>query len=433
MTMHAFRGSILHYLEDPHSHPDQAREYIEDGLLLVESGRIRAVGPYSSMMPSLPTGTPLEDYSGKLLMPGMIDLHTHYPQTEVIASYGRQLLDWLNNYTFPTEMKFSDKAYASAIAERFVQELLRNGTTTAMVFTTVHPQSTEAFFEVAEQHQLRMIAGKVMMDRHAPAGLCDTAESSYTDSKALIERWHGKARLSYAVTPRFAPTSTPEQLQAAGRLMQEYPGLYLQSHLAENRDELAWVAELFPQARDYLDAYEQAGLLGPHCVYAHGIHLSDSACQRLADSGTVLAHCPTSNLFLGSGLFDMSRLTDQGVRFALGTDVGGGTSFSLFRTLGEAYKVQQLLQHSLHPDRAFYLATLGGARALSLDQHIGNFLPGKEADFIVIDPESTPLLSFRIQHCKTLSEKLFVLATLGDDRLIAATYILGQLAYSQEA
>ena len=432
MSMQAYRGSILHYVKDPHTHPETARVYIEDGLLVIKDGRVHAVGPFSSLIGSLPLEATRVDYSGKLIMPGFIDLHTHYPQTEIIGAYGRQLLDWLNNYTFPTEKKFADTGYAEEVAEVFLQELLRNGTTTAMVFTTVHPDSTDAFFATAASLDLRMIAGKVMMDRNAPDYLTDTAQRSYEDSAALIEHWHGKGRLAYAVTPRFAPTSSPEQLSFAGQLMQEYPGVYLQSHLAENKDELAWVASLFPNARDYLDAYEQAGLLGPHSVYAHGIHLSDSACQRLAESGTVLAHCPTSNLFLGSGLFDMSRLTDKEVGFALGTDIGGGTSFSIFKTLAEAYKIQQLQDYSLHPDRAFYLATLGGAKALSLDHCIGNFQTGKEADFIVLDPSSTPLMRFRMEHCQDITEKLFVFAILGDDRLISATYILGKLVYRQE-
>ena len=432
MSMQAYRGSILHYVEDPHTHPETARVYIEDGLLVVKDGRIHAVGPFSSLISSLPIEATRVDYSGKLIMPGFIDLHTHYPQTEIIGAYGRQLLDWLNNYTFPTEKKFADTGYAEEVAEVFLQELLRNGTTTAMVFTTVHPDSTDAFFATAASLDLRMIAGKVMMDRNAPDYLTDTAQRSYEDSAALIEHWHGKGRLAYAVTPRFAPTSSPEQLSFAGQLMQEYPGVYLQSHLAENKDELAWVASLFPNALDYLDAYEQAGLLGPRSIYAHGIHLSDSACQRLAESGTVLAHCPTSNLFLGSGLFEMSRLTDKGVGFALGTDIGGGTSFSMFKTLAEAYKIQQLQDYSLHPDRAFYLATLGGAKALSLDHCIGNFQTGKEADFIVLDPSTTPLMRFRMEHCQNITEKLFVFAILGDDRLISATYILGNLVYRQE-
>ncbi|KGK43410.1 guanine deaminase [Nitrincola sp. A-D6] len=432
MNQHAFRGSVLHYLEDPLTHAEHASEYIEDALLLVEDGKIKALAPYAELISTLDPSVKLVDYSGKLLMPGFIDLHSHYPQTEIIASYGKQLLDWLNNYTFPTESKFSDAAYAKSIAELFIDELLRNGTTTAMVFATVHKASADAFFEAAAAQNLRMIAGKVLMDRNAPAALCDTAESGYAESAELIEKWHGKQRLSYAVTPRFAPTSTPEQLHSAGQLLQSYPDVYLQSHLAENHDELTWVADLFPKARDYLDVYEQAGLLGSRCVYAHGIHLSDSACERLAQSGTVLAHCPTSNLFLGSGLFDMQRISAQGIRYALGTDVGGGTSFSMFRTLAEAYKIQQLQQHSLHPHQSLYLATLGGARALSLDHLIGNFLPGKEADFIVVDPQATPLLSFRTAQCESLTEMLFALTTLGDDRLIYATYILGNLAYLQE-
>ncbi len=432
MTVQAFRGSILHYLDDPTTHPDSAREYFDDGILLLKNGKVLAVGDYQNLVERIPADAIRKDYSGKLIMPGFVDMHTHYPQTEIIAAYGKQLLDWLNNYTFPTESKFYHYDYAKTVAEIFIEELLKNGTTTAMVFTTVHPQSTHAFFDTAWEQDLRMIAGKVMMDRNAPDYLLDTPESSYEESARLIEEWHGKGRLSYAVTPRFAPTSSPMQLHYAGRLLAEYPDVYLQSHLAENKDELAWVASLFPDAHDYLNAYEQAGLLGPKSIYAHGIHLSDSACQRLAQSGSVLAHCPTSNLFLGSGLFQMSRMTDHGVRFALGTDIGGGTSFSMLRTMAEAYKVQQLQGHSLHPDNAFYHATLGGAKALSLDHCIGNFLPGKEADFIVLDPSTTPLMHFRIEHCQDITEKLFVFATLGDDRLILATYILGHLLYHKE-
>lgn len=432
MTSHAFRASILHYLDDPRLQGESAREYFEDGLLLIENGRIAALGPYSDLIKTLDSHITVEDYSGHLIMPGFIDLHTHYPQTEMIAAYGRQLLEWLNTYTFPTERKFADKDYAKAIATFFVDELLRNGTTTAMVFGTVHKQSVDALFEVAQAQDMRLLAGKVMMDRNAPDFLTDTAQSAYEDSAELIERWHEKGRLHYAVTPRFAPTSTPEQLQKAGQLLQDYPGVYLQSHLAENRDELAWVAALFPNARDYLDAYEQFGLLGPKSIYAHGIHLSEHACQRLADSATVLAHCPTSNLFLGSGLFDMERMHAQGVRFAIGTDVGAGTSFSMFQTLGDAYKIQQLQSVSLAPDQSFYLATLGGARALSLETHLGNFLPGKEADFVVINLKSTPLMAFRTGTCQSLNEVLFVLSMLGDDRLIEATYILGSKAYQRE-
>ena len=308
----------------------------------------------------------------------------------------------------------------------FFDELLRNGTTTALIFGTVHASSVDAVFEQALERQLRMIAGKVLMDRNAPDALCDTPEQGYADSKALIEKWHGRDRLQYAVTPRFAPTSSQEQLQKAGQLLAEYPDVYLHTHLAENEKEVAWVKALFPEADSYLAVYEQANLIRKRSVFAHGIHLCDQDCQTLANHQAAIAHCPTSNLFLGSGLLDLPRLQAHGVRVALGTDVGAGTSFSLFKTLDEAYKIQQLRGHSLTPFQALYMATLGGARALDLEGTIGNFLPGNEADFIVLDLHATPLLQFRTQYCQDLESLLFVLNTLGDDRLIEKTFALGR-------
>lgn len=426
-----FRGSLLFFTADPKDEGDQALHYQQDGLLLVDdNGLISAVGAYADLIDTLPADVSITDYSGKLLMPGFVDCHVHYPQTEMIAAYGTQLLDWLQTHTFPVESRFSDFDYGVGMAERFCTELLRNGTTTALVFGTVHPQSVDAFFSVAQRRKLRMIAGKVMMDRHAPDSVLDSAESSYQESRALIEKWHGVDRLLYAVTPRFAPTSTPQQLQLAGQLLAEHPDVYLHTHLSENIDEIAWVSALFPDCRDYLDVYEQAGLLGKRSVFAHGIHLCDHECERMAATDSVVAHCPSSNLFLGSGLFSLKRMDDYGIRVGIGSDVGGGSSFSTFDSLADAYKIQQLQGVNLDPYRALYLATLGGARALSLDDRIGSFKPGLEADFIVIDPQATDFLAFRTQHCKSLKELLFVLNTLGDDRLIAATYILGELAHS---
>lgn len=438
-----FRGSLLFFTSDPLQDGDAAYQWIEDGLLWVgESGLIERVGAYEQLAGLLieqqteqqtEQQIQLLDYRGKVLLPGFVDCHIHYPQTEMIAAYGTQLLDWLQTHTFPVESQFSDYAYGVSMAERFVTELLRNGTTTALVFGTVHPQSVEAFFSVAQQHQLRMIAGKVMMDRHAPEAVLDTAETSYHESKALIEKWHGVDRLSYAVTPRFAPTSTPAQLHMAGRLLAEFPDVYLHTHLSENVDELAWVQSLFPDSEHYLDVYDQAGLLGSRSIFAHGIHLCDDECQRLARSDSVLAHCPSSNLFLGSGLFNLKKMDDYGIRVGIGSDVGGGSSFSAFDSLADAYKIQQLQHHNLDPFRALYLATLGGAKALSLDDKIGSFQPGMEADFIVLDPQATDFLAFRTAHCHNLKETLFVLNTLGDDRVIAATYILGQLAHQRDS
>ncbi|MEE2729937.1 MAG: guanine deaminase [Pseudomonadota bacterium] len=429
---YAYRAAILYCVGDPHQMGPQACCYHEDGILWVEDGRIKAVGPAEKILNQLPQRIPLETFAHHLILPGFVDTHIHYPQTEMIAAYGEQLLSWLNTYTFPTELQFADANHASKVADVFLDELLRNGTTSALVFGTVHPQSVDAFFQAAQQRGLRMIAGKVMMDRHAPDALCDNAEQSYHDSKALIERWHGVDRLQYAVTPRFAPTSTPQQLEKAGQLLQEHPGVYLHTHLSENTNEVAWVQALFPEAANYLDVYDRAGLLSRRSVFAHGIHLCDAECARLAATGSAIAHCPTSNLFLGSGLFPLDRLQQHGVTVGLGTDVGGGTSFSMLRTLDEAYKIQQLRGHTLDPFQALYLATLGGAKALDLDHSIGSLQAGFEADFSILDLHATPLMAFRMPHCRTLQETLFVLNTLGDDRCIERTYALGRCVHQKE-
>lgn len=424
-----YRARVLHFLHEPAEQGDAAWEYFEDGLLVVEDGLIKAVGPADQLIKNF--GGSVERFSDHLMVPGFVDCHIHYPQTEMIAAYGEQLLSWLNHYTFPTERKFGNPRYAAEVAAFFLDELLRNGTTTALVFASVHVQATDAFFEEAQRRNLRMIAGKVLMDRNAPGELCDTAECGYQQSRELIERWHGAGRLQYAVTPRFAPTSSTEQLAKAGDLLQEFPGVYVHTHLAENPNEVAWVKSLFPAAQDYLDVYDQAGLLGSRSVFAHGVHLCDRECARLAQADAVIAHCPTSNLFLGSGLFDMAKMRRFGVRLGLGTDVGAGTSFSLLRTMDEAYKIQQLRGEKLDPFQALYLATLGGARALDLDKNIGNFEPGKEADFCMLDLQATPLLKFRLQHVNSLSELLFVLQTLGDDRIVERTYAFGQCVHQR--
>jgi len=421
----AYRAAILHSLADPAVvGVEQSYEYFEDGILLIENGKVAQVGAAAELLPKL-AGVEVQHYRDALITPGFIDTHIHYPQTGMIASYGEQLLDWLNTYTFPTEQQFKDKAHASDVAAIFLKELLRNGTTTALVFGTVHPQSVDAFFEQADKLNLRMIAGKVLMDRNAPDYLTDTAESGYAESKALIERWHGKGRLHYAVTPRFAPTSTPEQLELAGKLLGEYPDLYMHTHLSENRKEIEWVKELFPERKGYLDVYDHHKLIGPRAVFAHGVHLCDDECKRLAETGSAVAFCPTSNLFLGSGLFDLNKLEAHGVRVGLGTDVGAGTSFSQLQSLNEAYKVMQLQGKKLDPFKSLYLATLGGANALYLDDQLGNFLPGKDADFLVLDYNATPLISYRIQQAKSLEERLFALTMLGDDRAVKETFAAG--------
>lgn len=422
----AYRAALLHCLADPREVGIEAsHEYFEDGLLVVEDGKVVRNGHAADLLSTLPAGTEVIEYKDALITPGFIDTHIHYPQTGMIASYGEQLLDWLDTYTFPTERAFADKVHAGEVAQVFLRELLRNGTTTALVFGSVHKESVDAFFEQAHKLDLRMIAGKVLMDRNAPDYLTDTAESGYTDSKELIERWHGKGRLHYAVTPRFAPTSTPEQLALAGKLFQEYPDLYMHTHLSENRKEIEWVRELFPERKGYLDVYDHHGLIGARSVFAHGVHLCDDECRRLGETGSAVAFCPTSNLFLGSGLFDLEKVEGFGVRVGLGTDVGAGTSFSQLQSLNEAYKVMQLQGKKLDPFKSLYLATLGGARALYLDDRIGSLQPGKDADFVVLDYKATPLIEYRLSQARSLEERLFALMILGDDRAVKETYAAG--------
>ncbi len=409
---------------------DQVR-YLEDGVLITEQGKIRWFGTWNDAQDHLPINIEIQHYPEQLIIPGMIDTHIHFPQTEMVGAYGEQLLSWLNTYTFPTEIQFKDKAYASEIAKFFVNELLKNGTTTALVFCTVHPESVDALFEAAAQHQMRLIAGKVMMDRHAPEALCDSADSSYDDSKALIEKWHGQGRALYAITPRFAPTSTPEQLERAGQLKAEYPDVYVHTHLSENKDEIAWVKDLFPAQKGYLDVYHHYGLTGQRSVFAHCVHLEDAEWQCMHETDSAIAFCPTSNLFLGSGLFPLNKTWQQQVKVGLGTDVGAGTSFSLLQTVNEAYKVQQLQGDKLSAYESLYHATIGGAKALDLDDKLGNFNVGKEADFVVLNIKPTALQQLRQSRSKSLEDSLFALFTMGDDRNVEATYIYGQKAYSQ--
>jgi guanine deaminase len=430
--MQAYRASLLHFIDDPDRVAEEdSYQYFDDGLLLIEDGKVVEIGHAAELLAKVPAGVTVTDYADSLIMPGFIDTHVHYPQTEMIAAYGEQLLQWLETYTFPVESQFSDQEYARTIADLFLEELLRCGTTTALVFGTSHRESVDAFFEACEEHNLRMIAGKVWMDRNAPDDLTDTADSAYEDSKALIAKWHNRGRLRYAVTPRFAATSSPEQLKKAGQLLAEHPDVYLHTHMSENPDEVKWVAELFPECENYLDTYDQAGLLGRRSIFAHCIHLTDSEWERMAETDSNIAFCPASNLFLGSGLFNLQRAVEKNVLVGVGTDVGGGHSFSVLETLSEAYKVQQLRGHKLTPFKAFYLATLGGARCLDLDDLIGNFSVGKEADFIVLCKAPTPLMQFRLAHCKSLIEELFVIAMMGDDRTIRATYVAGKSVHTR--
>ncbi len=425
-----YRAEILHFLADPAEVGDaDSYEYFPDGVLIVKSGQVQAVGPSRDLLPDFPPESEVVHHRDCLILPGFIDCHVHYPQTEMVAAYGEQLLEWLETYTFPTEREFADANKARKVAEIFLDELLRNGTTTAMAVATVHTASVDAFFSAARTRRMRMICGKVLMDRNAPEYLTDTPERGYRESKELIERWHGKGRLQYAVTPRFAPTCSDAQLAKAGQLLREHPDLYLHTHLAENLDEVKWVKKLFPQCSGYLDVYAHFDLLGKRSIFAHCIHLTDEEFKLLHRTGSGIAFCPTSNLFLGSGLFRLAKAEAEAINVGLGTDTGAGTSFSLLQTINEAYKTQQLQKHRLSPLKSLYLATLGGARSLDLQDRIGNFLPGKEADFVVLDYRATPILDLRLERCTQIADKLFVLAMLGDDRAVKATYVLGEEAY----
>ena len=377
---------------------DPAKAFVTetDGAVICRNGVIEAVGPAGPLLASIPPGK-IVDHTGCLIAPGFIDTHVHYVQTGIVASHGKQLLDWLERYAFPAEIAFRDSGHAATMASVFCDELLRNGTTTALVFCAVYPASVDALFAEAERRGMRIAAGKVLMDRNAPEALRDTAQRGYDESKALIARWHGRGRSHYAITPRFAGTSTPAQLDAAGTLWREHPDVLVHTHIAENVREIEWTAQLFPQRKNYLDIYDHHGLIGRRAVLAHGIHLGEEELCRCHESGTALAHCPTSNLFLGSGLFRVGDVKDprRPVQVGLGTDIGGGTSFSLLATMGAAYEVAQLNGRTLSAVEAFFLATLGGARALALDDRIGAIAPGREADLVVLDPAATPLLALR--------------------------------------
>jgi guanine deaminase len=423
----AVRASLLHCLRDPGLTGEaSAIEFIRDAIVVIRDGKFDLVGDATQLLSKIGNDIRIDDQRGKFLLPGFIDTHVHFPQIDVIASYGAQLLEWLEKYTFPEEIKFADRAHADAAAKFFLDRLLENGTTTASVFCTVHPESVDAFFTESEARGLRMIAGKCLMDRNAPDGLRDTAETGVRESVELIERWHGHARSLYAITPRFAATSTPAQMRAMGELAKRHPTTYIQSHVAESKAEIEWIAKLYPEHRSYLDVYDRFGLLRDKSIYAHCIYLDDADRARMTQAGATPSFCPTSNLFIGSGLYNLQEALAAGNRVSLGTDVGGGTSYSMLRTLGEAYKVQQLQGVSLSPAYALYFATLGGAKALSLDDKIGSIEVGKEADFVLIDPSATPLLARRTSLRDDPLDTFFALMTLGDDRAIAATYANGR-------
>ena len=435
MTSVALRGAALSFRADPFLvGSGSAMHYESDALVLIKDGRIDAFGTYAELKGTLTADTHVTTYTDSLILPGFIDLHVHYPQTQIIGAYGKQLIDWLNRYTFVAEQQFADIDHARAVSTLFLDECLRVGTTTAMVYGTVHAHSVEVFFEEAQRRNLRMIAGKVMMDRNAPAALQDTAQTGYDQSKVLLEKWHGVGRLGYAITPRFAPTSSPAQLAAAGALWREYPDAFVQTHISENTDEVAWVRALFPERANYLDVYDHFGLVGKRAVFGHGIHLDEPQWQRLHDADAAVAHCPTSNEFLGSGLFrfDNAKKIGRPVRVGLGTDVGAGTCLSPLRTMGEAYKIGELCGHSLCAADAYFLATRGAAESLHLADKIGSITPGLEADLVVLNLKSTPLIEFRMKFCNSIDEVLAVQMTMADDRATRAVYVAGELAYSRE-
>ncbi len=425
--MRAISGRLLAFLRAPSGAGDeQSYRYIENGIVVVKDGRIDAVGPADEITPRLPAGMPVEHFAGALILPGLIDPHIHFPQTQVIASYGAQLLEWLEKYTFVEEQKFADPAHAARNAEFFLDELARNGTTTALAYCTAHPGSADALFAAAHKRNAGMIAGNAIMNRNGPPGLLAPAGTAIADSRDLIRRWHGKGRQRYAVTPRFAITSTDEQLAAAGALLKEFPTVLMQTHLDENHNEIATVKRLFPNDPSYTAVYARFGLLGPRSLMGHCIHLTADEIALLRDSRAVAVFCPTSNLFIGSGLFDHDGLAAAGVRIALATDVGGGTSYSMLRTAAEAYKVMQLRGQNLPALAAFDLMTRGNAAALGLEKEIGTIAPGAFADLVVLDARATPAMAHRMEVARDLEEELFVLMTLGDDRAVRQTYIAGE-------
>ncbi len=430
MSRLAIRSRILHFLDKPSS-DGAGVEYFEDGVLVVDDGLVSICADSRHLANNGFNFDQCEHLPDNLILPGFIDTHVHSPQIDVMASYGTQLLDWLENYTFPAESKYIDATYASESANHFLDYSLQAGTTTSFVFTTSFKQSTDALFSAALARDMRLVAGKVLMDQNALPALQDTVETGYEDSANLIKQWHGKGRLGYAVTPRFSGTSSWAQLQSAGRLMREFPDVWLQTHMSENLDEIRWLKSIYPDARDYLDTYESNGLSTERSIFAHCIHLTDDEIARLADHGGRIAFCPTSNLFLGSGFIPLEKLRAANIPISIATDVGGGTSISMLATLAEAYKVCQMQAYSLHPYEAFYMATFGNARAVHLDKFIGNFEVGKEADFVLLDPAPTPIMARRLGQCQNISEELFVYMILGDDRSVARTYCHGVEQYNK--
>ena len=421
-------GQTISFMADPFvAPPEEALVHRRHGGVLVAEGRIAAVGEADDLRAANP-GVAEQAWDDKIVSAAFVDCHNHYSQTAIIASWGKRLIDWLETYTFPEEMRFGDPAYANRIAERYLDLLVDNGIASAAAYCTIHPESVDALFAAAESRNMRMTAGKVMMDRNAPAGLRDSAQAGYDQSKALIERWKGRGRLTYAVTPRFAPTSTPEQLEAAGALWAQYPDLVMQTHLSEQTEEIDWVRRLFPDDDDYLAVYQRFGLCGPGAIMGHAIHLTERERAALSETGAAVAHCPTSNAFIGSGLCNVEGLKAAGVITGLATDIGGGSSFSMLATMRSAYEIGQLRGDALHPAQLWWLATQGSADAMRLGDRIGGLSVGREADLVILDPSATPVLAQRLEMAGSIDEILFALIILGDDRCIAETYLAGDPA-----
>lgn len=419
-------GQILLFHGDPFLITPTEAVTVSPSALLISNGRIADIANLETLRTKRPDLTVI-DHGDALITPGFVDAHAHYPQTGIIASWGKRLIDWLNTYTFPEEQRFHDAAYAREIAAMYLDFLLANGTTSVTSFCTIHPESVEALFEAAEVRGMCIVAGKTCMDRDtAPEGLRDTAQTAYDQSKALIARWHQKGRATYAITPRFAPTSTPEQLEALGALWAENPSCLMQTHLSEQTDEIAWVKSLYPEARDYLDTYEKFGLIGKGALFGHAIYLEPREIARLQETGSSLIHCPTSNTFIGSGLFDMAARKADGLRVGLATDTGGGSSFSMLRTMAASYEIGQLRGTALHPAQLLWLATRGSSEALHLEHQIGSIAMGLEADLTVIDLTSTPAIAQRAGRSTDIWEAIFPTIMMGDDRAIVETYVMGR-------
>ena len=430
MHKQLFRANVAHFPKATHS-PQTDIVVYHDGALVVEGEKIIAIGDYHQLV-AKHSDASVYDHKGKWLLPGFIDGHLHYPQTEVMGRFGEQLLNWLENYTFPTEEKFSQPPYAQQMARLFLGECLKNGTTTGLVFSTVHKDATDTLFRTASEIDMALVAGKVCMDRNCPPALQDTAESAQQDSVELISRWHNNGRNRYALTPRFAPTSTQAQMAALGEVASDYPDVFIQTHLSENLDEIDWVLSLYPDCKGYLDVYDKYDMVRPRAVFGHCIHMRDDEWERMAQAGATAAFCPSSNLFLGSGLFDLDTARHHGVTVTLATDVGAGTSFNMLKTYGEAYKVCQLKRAPFSPLEGLYMMTQGAAVAHQLDADIGNLNPGSYADFVLLEPRYNELTTLRLQDTESLQDMLFAMSILGDERAIEQTWIAGRCRYHKD-